>query len=247
MQSQTQGFCPICDRQVTFQMTKPNFYRSVQCSECQSGPRQRALWLALNNFRPNWRNLSIHESSPGWDIVSQRLVSECHNYTASQYDPALSPGQIVDTRLPCKKYIVQNLERQTFDDGSFDLVITQDVFEHILDPFAAIADIARTLRDGGVTIMSVPVIRKFNPSRRRARLSDDGAIEFILPPEYHGNPIAGEGALVTIDWGYDIAALLSRASGLWFIMQTFENMDFGIRDEFNQILIGVKAPLPSLE
>ncbi len=229
-------------------MSKPDFYRSLQCSECQSGPRQRALWFALNRFRPKWRELSLHESSPGWDLVSRRLTAECKNYTASQYDPNLSPGEIVDgTRLPCKKYIVQNLERQTFADESFDLVVTQDVFEHIFDPFKAIAEIARTLRPGGATIMSVPVVRKFNPSQRRARLTGDGAIEFILPAEYHGNPVSGDGALVTVDWGYDIAALLARASGLWFIMQTFENMDYGIRDECNQILIGMKSPLPTLE
>ncbi|MCG6204121.1 class I SAM-dependent methyltransferase [Rhodopseudomonas sp. HC1] len=247
MQPQTPGFCPICERQVTFQMKTPDVYRSLHCSDCQSGPRQRALWFALNRFRPGWRDLRVHESSPGWDIVSRRLVSECKNYTASQYDPNLPLGEIVDTRLPCKNYIVQNLERQTFDDKSFDLVVTQDVFEHIMDPFKAIAEIARTLRDGGATIMSVPVVRRFNLSRRRARRSEDGSIEHILPPEYHGNPIDGQGALVTIDWGYDIAALLSRASGLWFVMQTFENMDYGIRDECNQILIGTKGPLPILE
>ena len=93
--------------------------------------------------------------------------------------------------------------------------------------------------------MSVPVVRRFAPSRMRARLVN-GVFEHLLPPEYHGNPVSGEGALVTVDWGYDIGTRLAAASDLWFVMQTFENMDFGIRDECNQILIGFKLQLDPL-
>ena len=240
------GHCPLCEQDVSFEMTTPKFYRSLRCGSCGSGPRQRALWLALNGAYPNWRELSIHEGSPGWDIVSRKLASECSNYTASQYEPMLQNSHVVtETRLPCGKYTVQNLEAQTFADECFDLVITQDVFEHIYDPLQAIAEIARTLKPGGATLMTVPVVRRFAPSRRRARLVN-GEIMYLAPAEYHGNPVSKDGALVTMDWGFDIAGQLAAASGMYFIMQTFENMDFGIRDECNQILIGCKAPLPSL-
>jgi SAM-dependent methyltransferase len=36
-----------------------------------------------------------------------------------------------------------------FADGSFDAVISYDVLEHVVDPFEAIAEIARVLRPGG--------------------------------------------------------------------------------------------------
>ena len=42
------------------------------------------------------------------------------------------------------------MEKQTFADASFDLVITSDVFEHVLDPSRGFSEIARTLRPSGV-------------------------------------------------------------------------------------------------
>jgi len=39
---------------------------------------------------------------------------------------------------------------------AFDLVITQDFFEHVLRPAKAFAEIARTLKPGGALIYAVP-------------------------------------------------------------------------------------------
>jgi 2-polyprenyl-3-methyl-5-hydroxy-6-metoxy-1,4-benzoquinol methylase len=58
------------------------------------------------------------------------------------------PGSIVG------EYRNEDLERQTYADGSFDVVITQDVMEHIYDPSSAFREIARTLRPVGDLISS---------------------------------------------------------------------------------------------
>lgn len=247
MQQVFSGHCPICDKDVEFIMKQKNFYRSIVCSGCGSWPAQRALWFALNQAFPDWRNLALHEGSPGDGAVSVKLMKESSNYTASQYVQNLPNGTIVtDNNLPCGKYVVQNLEEQTFEDETFDLVITLEVFEHVMHPLKAISEIARTLKPGGATLMSVPVVRKFEPSRRRARL-ENGKINHLLDPQYHGNPISTKGALVTVDWGFDIASQMASASGMYFVMQTFNDYNLGILDEYNQILIGYKSALPSLD
>ncbi|MGV3552397.1 class I SAM-dependent methyltransferase [Rhizobium sp.] len=241
------GYCPLCEQDVKFEIRQPGVYRSTRCPSCETSPRHRALWVALNSAFPSWRDLAIHEGSAGWDRVSRRLAEECADYTASQFLPDYPAGHLFeDTNLPGGAFVVQNLEEQTFASGAFDLVITLDVFEHLFDPLKAIREIARTLRPGGATLMTVPVVNRFGPSRRRARELMPGIVKHLLPAEYHGNPVSEEGSLVTIDWGYDIAAQLAQASGMYFVMQTFENPDFGIRDECNQILIGYKAPLPDI-
>ena len=43
----------------------------------------------------------------------------------------------------------ENLEELTFDDNTFDLVITQDVLEHVLNPGKAFKEICRVLKPGG--------------------------------------------------------------------------------------------------
>jgi SAM-dependent methyltransferase len=195
----------------------------------------------LSKAFPQWPSFSIHESSPGWDLVSQRLQKESKEYVASQFDMDKPLGTLVtETRLPCGRYYVEDLERQTFEDARFDLVVTQDVFEHIFDPRKAIAEIARTLKISGATIMSVPVIRKFRPSIRRAEMID-GSVRHILPAEYHGSPVNSSRALVTVDWGYDIASILQEASSLHFVVFNIDDLTRGIRDECNEIVVGFKT------
>lgn len=240
------GRCPICERDVTFTANGPYFRNTLRCSVCRSAPRNRALMQVLSSHVPGWRDLAIHESSPGWDSFSRRLMAECARYTASQFDEAVPFGSTVEAvGLPCRRYRSENLESQTFADESFDLVVTQDVFEHVYRPDLAIREVARSLRPGGATLMTVPIVRRGQASRRRASIQE-GTITHHLPPEYHGNPIGTQGSLVTIDWGYDIVPYLQKHSGLCFMMVSIDIIDLGIRAELNEVLIGFKTPLPDL-
>ena len=105
---------------------------------------------------PNWRDLTIHESSPGNRGASVKLAKQCRSYTASQYDPQLGFGNT----HPNAGYRSENLENQTFPDKAFDLVVTQDVFEHIFDAPVAFMEIARTLRPGGAHIFTTHLSTK---------------------------------------------------------------------------------------
>ncbi|UGA48937.1 class I SAM-dependent methyltransferase (plasmid) [Bradyrhizobium barranii subsp. apii] len=91
--------------------------------------------------------------------------------------------------------------------------MTQDVFEHIFRPDLAIQEIARTLKEGGAFISTVPILLKNRPSKRRAALVD-GKIVHHAEPQYHGNPVSKDGALVTVDWGYDIVSYLQHHSNV---------------------------------
>lgn len=240
------GRCPICERDVTFVANGPYFRNTLRCSVCRSAPRNRALMQVLSRHVPGWRELAIHEGSPGWDSFSKRLLGECAGYIASQFDEAVPFGSLVEApALPCGRYRSENLEHQTFADESFDVVVTQDVFEHVYRPDLAIREIARTLRPGGAALMTVPIIRRGQASRRRASLQRD-TITHHLPPEYHGNPIGKEGSLVTIDWGYDIVTYLQKHSGLCFMMVAIDDIDLGIRADLNEVLVGFKVPMPDL-
>jgi ubiquinone/menaquinone biosynthesis C-methylase UbiE len=49
-----------------------------------------------------------------------------------------------------------NAEHLPFQDKSIDVVVTLDTLEHVPDDFAAIAEIARVLRPGGLVLINVP-------------------------------------------------------------------------------------------
>ncbi|WP_162530336.1 class I SAM-dependent methyltransferase [Rhodovastum atsumiense] len=237
------GFCPGCEKNAVFTATDPYFRDFLKCDQCGSIPRHRVVMHVLSQFRPDWRELAIHEGSPGWDIVSRRLAGECASYTASQYDVSVPPGTVVEVPgMPCRSYRAENLESQTFPDESFDVVITQDVFEHVFHPDKAIREIARTLRPGGITVMTTPIIRGIGETSRRRAEIVDGRIHHLLAPEYHDSPIGEGGSLVTVEWGYDIVCFLQRHSGLNFMLLKIDNIDLGLRADYNEVLIGVKSP-----
>lgn len=85
-----------------------------------------------------------------------------------------------------------------FADGVFDRVVTSEVLEHIQDDVAAISELVRVLKPGGVLAATVPA---WFPEKVNWMLSDD----------YHA-PVA-RGGHVRIYSGTELAAKL-RAAGL---------------------------------
>ena len=183
---ENRGFCPICESNVKF-VAKSEWFRDFYlCGNCGSIPRERALMEVIKHHFPNWREATVHESSPGVRGTSARLKKECREYIPSQFFLDRRPGEMV------KGVRCENLEALTFADESIDLHVTQDVMEHVFHPDRAFAEIARTLRPGGMHICTVPLVNKWSPTRRRASIDEAGHITHHLEESYHGNPI-GDG------------------------------------------------------
>lgn len=135
----------------------------------------------------------------------------------------------------------ENLEELTLPDGSVDLFITQDVLEHIYNPLKAFSEIGRVLKNGGMHIFTVPIINKHQKSEVWALLGNDGNPIFLKKPEYHGNPVDPKGSPVTMHWGFDIVDHIKESSNLDTSIETIDNLDFGIRAEFIEVLVSKKV------
>jgi SAM-dependent methyltransferase len=162
------------------------------------------------------------------------MKKECKNYISSQYYPNEPWGvYIKDERN-------ENLEVQTFSDSMFDIVITQDVFEHLYNPDRAFLEIARTLKHNGAHIFTVPIVNKHKKTEQWAICGNDGNPIFLKTKEWHGNPIDDRGSPVTYHWGYDIVDIIKDKTGLNTQIEYMNNLNFGIQGEYLEVLVTQK-------
>jgi len=102
--------------------------------------------------------------------------------------------------------------KATFPDESLDLVITQDVMEHVMSPDKAFSEIARTLKPGDAHVFTIPWYAP-KPTFVRAEEIREGT-EYYVEKDYHGNSIDKGGALVITEWGTDLPEFIFKHSGL---------------------------------
>jgi SAM-dependent methyltransferase len=99
----------------------------------------------------------------------------------------------------------QDLMALDLPSSSFEFVSTNEVMEHIPDIDAALREIVRILKPGGMHIGTFPFRFWAAGSQLQARLVDGRIQHLIEKPEYHGNPVDPErGSLVFETPGWDI-------------------------------------------
>ncbi len=183
------GFCHCCRQSTEFEITGPWLRDEYRCRLCGSIPRQRHLQYILDRFLPGWEQSALHESSPSNDFIA----GFSRAYSSSQF---LDPGTLGSVIEGVRN---ESLEALSFDDATFDIVVTQDVFEHLPHPDVAAREIHRVLKPGGVHVFTAPRYGSLVSSR--PRVEQDGTPFFA--PQYHGNPVGDGRALVTWDYGAD--------------------------------------------
>lgn len=201
------------------------------CVRCGSIPRNRALIHVLQTGFPGYRSMKVHESSP-CGAASDKLQRECRDYTPTYFYPEVPPGGYKNG-VRC-----ENIEHMTFEDGSFDLMITQDVMEHVLNPGKAFEDIARVLKPGGAHVFTVPIY-KGKKTLVRAVEAPEG-VKYLEEAQYHGNPIDRKGSLVVTEWGEELIEFITLHGGLATTVHRIVDRKLGIDGEFLEVLVSRK-------
>jgi SAM-dependent methyltransferase len=135
--------------------------------------------------------------------------------------------QLGSERLTCSEYLVdydgglsdiphQDLCALTFPDASFDLVLCNELFEHVQDLELCFREIARVLRPGGRLVGTCPMaFGQMEAIVKAIHNPATGAPELLMEPEWHGDPVRPkEGALVYRIPGWDVLEQLQAAGFL---------------------------------
>ena len=204
--------CALCGDRARFTQAPGLCRRAARCSACNGtlrnhdvarailqtyAPGADALPRALDRLRP----LKIFEAQASGQL--HQALAALPGYRCAEFFDEVAPGRNNAAGIRC-----EDLGRLTFPDDSFDLVVTQDVLEHVPDPDAAFREISRVLTPSGYHIFSVPLHEGHRTAARRRRTTD-GETD-LLPPVYHADPLRAAGCLACTDFGDDLCELLRR-------------------------------------
>lgn len=227
------GRCNICAIYTAFFCPDKALYReSLNCAACLTTSRYRSIargilraigelrgvkspTLSELDTKADVKKIVIYDTQvpfywtgctyPIPDILANRRWIDVHT---SIFKPREPMGANYGSNMTN-----QNLERLTFPDNSFDLIITSDVMEHVRLDDRAHKEIARVLRPGGIYIFTVPHFRNARETFLRVETvdPDDPSQDiYLTEKEYHGDANSEDGrALSYRSYGTDIDETLS--------------------------------------
>lgn len=188
-----------------------NLRESMICPNCQSISRRRHVAkliidtfsqgkFSLKDASKELGKLRIYELSCGSSI--HETLKALPAYYCSEFFDDVPPGTMAPEGIRC-----EDVKKLSFEDDLFDLVISEDVLEHVDDYEKAFLEIYRVLKPGGYHIFTIPLYG--DRKTRKKALIKNGQIEHLLPPEYHGDPVRGE-ILVFNEFGTDLGDILEK-------------------------------------
>lgn len=139
--------CPICEKKIE-SFSEFNKRPGALCPNCASLERHRSVWLFLSDEleRRSSKPISVLHISPEASISSALSKIKKVDYYPVDLDPEYKNiRHVADiTRLP-------------YDDGKFDIVICNHVLQETKDDSKAFSEIARVLKSGGLSYITIPV------------------------------------------------------------------------------------------
>lgn len=213
------GYCTICRSERTFQVSQmyasrtledgriiPNWREHLNCLTCGVVNRTRgALHILDQEFRfdATARVYITEQVTP----LFRRLRERWPTLTGSEY---LSAELKSGTERDGIRH--EDVQALSFPDRSFDLIMSYDVLEHVPFRQKAFEELFRCLAPGGRLFFTVPF--SFNNAEEvvRAVVHEDGTLEHLLEPEYHGNPVDMEGGSLCFRYfGWSVVRHLEEA------------------------------------
>lgn len=202
------GFCEFCHKPTTFKVDwlysdgiVPNYRERMLCQHCGLNNRQRFIAFLVRKQleKEAGKTVYLYEQVTGFYKLIYSMYSKDHMIIGSEYlGHSKKKGEVVNGLRH------EDALDLSFQNSSLDLVVSQDVLEHVPDYLKAIEESYRVLKKGGLFILSIPFHINRDITQQRAKLQDDNVLEYSLPPEYHGNPVDENGSLVFFDYGWDL-------------------------------------------
>lgn len=201
------GFCDVCQNGGYFLLdwlysdgSLPNYRERLVCEKCNLNNRQRFAMARLRQLvdKSPERRLRVYlyeMVTPFFSYATQHLQADVIGSEYLGLDTA--SGQVVDGVRH------EDAMDLSFPDQSLNVILSNDVLEHLPDYRKALQEAWRVLAPGGCFLFSIPFYSERAEIVQRAKICS-GHIEHLMPEQYHSNPVSERGSLVFYDFGWDI-------------------------------------------
>ena len=218
------GHCSICDQDVEFGvdydyswedrkgMPIPNWRERLVCSECSLNSRLRAS-----------AEIILRESSATDRIYMTESVTALYGIIAALRPEITGSEFLRDGTRPGETNIhdvrCEDATCLTFSAEEFNMIASFEVLEHIPSYLRVLQEFFRCLTPGGMLVMTAPFRLNEESTLVRASIKASGEIFHHQDPEFHGDPVNGDGALCFYHFGWD---LLDALRGVGFVEVALE-------------------------
>ncbi len=197
------GYSPVIDEVVAFRINNertenrngiplPNYRESLVSSKTQFNSRLRATAMLINQYTDGIDNDDTHIYFTESNSAFSKFYKEKYkNFEESEY---------IDEYAEAGKMIAgiyhQNLIDLSFDDNSFDIIVSLDKLQFYQDYQLVLEELYRCLKPGGKLILSAPFGLNAEFNKQFAEKDKLGAIKFLDQAIYYPNPVKGKDPLL---------------------------------------------------
>jgi len=235
-----QGYCVACERVQNFAIDGgpdfgpgyPNLREGLVCP-CGAKNRDRLMILASKAEILQADRTIFFGAFSGWAEWAKRHRGEHVQFCEYLADSDTRGDEVLVNGVNVRN---EDLTEMTLADGSADLIVHQDVLEHIPSYGAAFKETLRVLKPGGRSIFTAPFFHCLNETFVRARILADGSLEHFAPEERHGDPLSPEGILSFYNFGWNLLDDLWAAGFVDVSLNILYSADLG--------LVSTGCPIP---
>ena len=212
---QLSGGCKVDDK------WKPNLRERLVCPITGLNNRQRLVCSLVADKAFVGAQIWLMEHVTPVFAWTRDALPNCEVIGSEFHGDNVAPGEVIDGIRH------EDVEQLSFPNASLDLVVSNEVLEHVPHPSRAFSECARVLRQGGRFVLTIPFCAGAHQSIVRAETDWIGQTNYLLEKVYHGNPMSDEGSLVYTDFGWDVLDTIKQAGFRDAWIDLYHSPEFG--------------------